>query len=259
MIACHTFIQILLNWLGLNLGWVYLFMGVLIGSAVLPLWNLMTWNLASGKGAVIAAWSGMILAFAGWIVAALGSEEVMLSGNLIAIISSGFIHFVYSKFVDPVVFDFDTLNDNIHLVEQDLSGLSAAERDKTMIHKTKKWIQTRGYLLTFVLILLWPLCSVPAKIFTKSYFSFWVLLSIAWGFGAALTIAILPLYESSDDIYRVIAGITGMGGGSEDAVETSAVETDAATMKAKELTSSDDVDEEFLAVLSSVTAPTKTV
>jgi hypothetical protein len=248
--------------LGLNLGWVYLFMGVLIGSAVLPLWNLMTWNLASGKGAVIAAWSGMILAFAGWIAAAyiqsgkitvatLGSEEVMLSGNLIAIISSGFIHFVYSKFVDPVVFDFDTLNDNIHLVEQDLSGLSAAERDKTMIHKTKKWIQTRGYLLTFVLILLWPLCSVPAKLFTKSYFSFWVLLSIAWGFGAALTIAILPLYESSDDIYRVIAGITGMGGGSEDVVETSAVETDAATMKAKELTSSDDVDEEFLAVLQS--------
>jgi hypothetical protein len=159
----------------------------------------MTWNLASGKGAFIAAWSGMILAFAGWIVAAyiqsgkitvatLGSEEVMLSGNLIAIFPSGFIHFVYSKFVDPVVFDFDTLNDNIHLVEQDLSGLSAAKRDKTMIHKTKKWIQTCGYLLTFVLILLLPLCSIPAKIFTKSYFSFWVLLSIAWGFGAALTI-----------------------------------------------------------------------
>jgi hypothetical protein len=237
-------------------------MGVLIGSAVIPLWNMMTWDLASGTGAVIAAWSGMVLAFAGWIAAAyiqggkvtvgtLGSEEVMLSGNLIAIFSSGIIHYVYSKFVDPVVYDFDTLNDNIHLVEQDLSGLSAAEKDKTMIRKTKKWIQTRGYLLTFVLILLWPLCSVPAKIFTKSYFSFWVLLSIAWGFAAALTVAILPLYESADDIYRVIGGITGMGGKGEEAVETSAVETDAAAMKAKELTSSDEVDEEFLAVLQS--------
>ena len=237
-------------------------MGVLIGSAVIPLWNMMTWDLASGTGAVIAAWSGMVLAFAGWIAAAyiqggkvtvgtLGSEEVMLSGNLIAIFSSGIIHYCYSKFVDPVVYDFDTLNDNIHLVEQDLSGLSAAEKDKTMIRKTKKWIQIRGYLLTFVLILLWPLCSVPAKIFTKSYFSFWVLLSIAWGFAAALTVAILPLYESADDIYRVIGGITGMGGKGEEAVETSAVETDAAAVKAKELTSSDEVDEEFLAVLQS--------
>merc|ERR1719352_2072328 len=31
---------ILLN-MGLSLGWVYLFMGIVIGSAVIPLWNLM--------------------------------------------------------------------------------------------------------------------------------------------------------------------------------------------------------------------------
>ena len=35
--------------MGLNLGWVYLFMGVVIGSAVIPLWNMMTWDNASGK------------------------------------------------------------------------------------------------------------------------------------------------------------------------------------------------------------------
>ena len=35
--------------MGLNLGWVYLFMGVVIGSAVIPLWNMMTWDKASGK------------------------------------------------------------------------------------------------------------------------------------------------------------------------------------------------------------------
>jgi Na+/proline symporter len=35
---------ILLQEIGLNLGWVYMFMGVVIGSAVAPLWNLMTWE-----------------------------------------------------------------------------------------------------------------------------------------------------------------------------------------------------------------------
>merc|ERR1739844_655383 len=86
-------LSILLDWLGLNLGWVYLFMGVVIGSAVIPLWNLMTWDKASGKGAVIAAWGGFALAVASWLIGAqvqsgsvsvstLGSNEVMLSGNL---------------------------------------------------------------------------------------------------------------------------------------------------------------------------------
>merc|ERR1739846_48380 len=110
-------LSIFLDFLGLNLGWVYLFMGCVIGSAVIPLWNLMTWDKASEKGAVIAAWGGFILALTGWLIGAavqsgkitiatLGSNEVTLSGNLIAICSSGIIHYVYSKFIDPQDFDF---------------------------------------------------------------------------------------------------------------------------------------------------------
>jgi urea-proton symporter len=48
--------SIVLFELGLDLGWVYLFMGIVIGSAVCPLWNLLTWDRASGTGAVLAAW-----------------------------------------------------------------------------------------------------------------------------------------------------------------------------------------------------------
>ena len=59
-------------------------------------------------------------------VATLGDNRVMLSGNLVAIISSGIIHFVYSKFFDNEVFDFDTLDAKIQLVEQDLSGLGVS-------------------------------------------------------------------------------------------------------------------------------------
>ena len=169
-------------------------MGVVIGSAVIPLWNMMTWKGASGKGAVVAAWGGFCLAVGGWLAAAyiqsgeinigtLGSNEVMLSGNLIAILSSGFIHYVYSKFIDPQDYDFSTLNDNIHLVENDTRGLTSDEINKDDIRRSKRWITRRGYLLTFVLILVWPILSVPAGVFTKDYFAFWVLVSIAWGFG----------------------------------------------------------------------------
>ena len=141
--------------MGLNLGWVYLFMGIVIGSAVIPLWNMMTWDKASGKGAIISAWSGFALALIGWFVGAkiesgvvnvstLGSNPVMLSGNLIAILSSGFIHYVYSKFIDPQDYDFSTLDANIHLVEQDLSGLRDDELDKNEIRRAKRWIILKG-------------------------------------------------------------------------------------------------------------------
>ena len=193
-------------------------MGIVIGSAVIPLWNMMTWSKASGKGAVIAAWSGLVLAVIGWLVGAkiqsdavtidtLGKNEVMLSGNLIAILSSGIIHYIYSKFIDPQDFDFATLDSNIHLVEQDLSGLGAEQQDKDELRRAKRWITRRGYALTFVLIFLWPICSIPAGVFTESYFAFWVLISIAWGFGAAITISVLPLFESQDEIGKVLSGL----------------------------------------------------
>jgi len=205
--------------IGLNLGWVYLFMGVVIGSAVMPLWFMMTWDKASAKGAVIAAWGGFILAVSGWLIAAkvesgevtiatLGSNGVMLSGNLIAILSSGLIHFVISL-MEGETYDFSTLNDKIKLVENDMSGLTEAEQDTDELEAARKWITRRGYVLTIVLVLIWPLLSIPAKVFSKDYFAFWVLLSIVWGFGAAVIITVLPLLESSEEIGAVLSGMMG--------------------------------------------------
>mmetsp|Transcript_24090 Transcript_24090/g.32035 ORF Transcript_24090/g.32035 Transcript_24090/m.32035 type:complete len:698 (+) Transcript_24090:109-2202(+) len=209
---------IVLNEIGLNLGWVYLFMGVVIGSAVIPLWNMMTWSKASGKGAVIAAWSGLILAVIGWLsgaqaqsgkisVATLGTNEVMLSGNLIAILSSGLIHYVYSKFIDPQEYDFAELDKSITLVEHDMSGLGAEQQDPVELRRAHRWITRRGYILTIMLVVVWPLLSIPAGVFTESYFAFWVLVAIAWGFGAAITITFLPLMESSEEILEVLSGM----------------------------------------------------
>jgi len=217
--------------IGLNLGWVYLFMGIIIGSAVAPLWFMMTWSKASGTGAVIAAWSGLVLALITWLVAAqiqggeitvatLGTNVVMLSGNLVAIFMSAFIHWAYSVFIDPTEYDFAELDKHITLVEQDMSGLTEAEQDPEELDKALKWITRRGYALTFILIFVWPVLSLPAGKFTESYFAFWVLVAIAWGFGAALIITVLPIMESSEEILKVLSGMWGWmtGRGLPDAI-----------------------------------------
>lgn len=209
---------IILQEMGLTLGWVYLFMGVMIGSAVIPLWNLMTWKKASGTGAVTAAWGGLFLGITGWIAAAifqseeisveaLGTNEAMLSGNLISILSSGAIHYIFSISSDAEEYDFSTLDQNISLVEQDFRGLSPADKDPRMLERAQRWIIRRAYALSLVLIVLWPLLSITSGIFTKGYFTFWVLVAIVWAFGAAIAITVLPIKESSHVIEKALSGM----------------------------------------------------
>ncbi|CAJ1955665.1 unnamed protein product [Cylindrotheca closterium] len=212
-------LSLLLFEIGLSLGWVYLFMGIVIGSAVAPLWFLLKWSKASGTGAVVAAWSGLVLAITAWMVTAqvregeisidsLGTNEAMLCGNLVAILSSAFIHVVWSIFIDPQEFDFATLDEKITLVEvDDTRGLQPEDQDPEMLQEAENWIAKRGYVLTLVLIVIWPLLSIPAGKFTREYFAFWVLIAIAWGFGAAIVITVLPLLESSEEIGNVLNGM----------------------------------------------------
>jgi Na+/proline symporter len=208
--------SIILFELGLNLGWVYLFMGVMIGSAVAPLWNLLTWKKASGTGAVIAAWSGLALALTAWMsaakiyggsisIATLGSNSAMLTGNLVAILSSALIHWAYSTFIDPQDYNFGDLDKHISLVEDDQRGLT--DNDPEVLEEAEQWTNNRVYILILVLLVIWPTLAIPAKVFSQGYFGFWVMIAILWGFGAAAVIMFLPLFESSHDIAVVLNGI----------------------------------------------------
>jgi hypothetical protein len=110
-------------------------------------------------------------------------------------------------FIDPQDYDFSELDKHITLVEEDLSGLGPEQQDPVELEKCYKWITRRGYALTLILIFVWPLLSIPAGVFSKNYFAFWVLIAIAWGFGAALVIMILPVMESTEDTGRILTGI----------------------------------------------------
>jgi len=164
--------------------------------------------------------SGLVLALATWIIGCyiqsgsitidnLGNNEVMLAGNLMAILSSWLIHSIWSR-ISPQDFDFETLDANIKLVEEDESGLTAEDKDPEMLEEAYKWITRRGWVISIILIIVWPLLSIPAGKFTKDYFAFWVLIAIAWGFGAAIVVTFLPLLESSAELSVIMKGICGV-------------------------------------------------
>merc|ERR1719388_437119 len=212
-------LSIILNALGLNLGLVYLFMGIVIGSAVIPLWNMLMWKNANAGGAVAAAWGGQILALITWMVAAssqsgeisidtLGKNEPMLAGNIVAIGSSGLIHALFSM-AKPQNYDYKSMGE-IEMLEDDQRGLDPSDFGEEFLNEASRWVQKWGWGFTIVMVVIWPLLSIPAGVFTKDYFAFWVFISLAWGFSATLVIVILPIYESLDSITGVIRAMFGM-------------------------------------------------
>merc|ERR1712048_350259 len=212
-------LAVALNYMGLNLGWVYQFMGNAIGSAVVPLWNLLMWPKANAMGAIAAAWGGMILALTTWLVVCflefgevtidnLGTLNPNLAGNIVALGSSALIHAVFSL-AAPQNYDFKSMGE-IAMMEDDRRGLDGEDYSDEYLNQAKWWIQKWGWGFTIIMVIVWPLLSLPAGVFSEGYFAMWVFISIAWSFVATFVIIALPVYESSDSILNVFRFCLGM-------------------------------------------------
>jgi len=210
-----------LNHMGLNLGWVYQFMGNAIGSAVVPLWNLLMWKDANAMGAVAGAWGGMVLAIVTWLIVCavsegeitkdnLGTLNPNLGGNIVAIVSSGLIHAAFS-FMNPQKYDFESMG-KIEMLDKDDIDVDPAELEDEFLNSAKNWIIKWGTGFTILMVVIWPILSTPAMVFTKDYWAFWVFVSIVWAFVATFAIITLPIYESWDAIEGIFRKVMQLDG-----------------------------------------------
>ncbi|XP_044503573.1 urea-proton symporter DUR3-like [Mangifera indica] len=209
-------LAVILNKAGVSLGWMYLAMGVLIGSAVLPIAFMLLWRKANAIGAIVGTISGCVLGIVTWLsVTAIeygrinldttGRNAPMLAGNLVSILTGGAVHAVCS-FLWPQNYDWDTTK-QITVVEKEKSELPEEEFNEGKLIKAKLWIVKWGVGFTIVIVILWPILSLPAGKFSLGYFTFWAAVAIAWGtIGSAVIIA-LPLIESWETIQSVCLGM----------------------------------------------------
>jgi len=98
----------------------------------------------------------------------------------------------------------------ISMLEDDQRGIAGEDFSEEFLNKASAWIQKWGWGFTFIMVVVWPLLSLPAGVFTKDYFAFWIFISLAWGFTASLVIITLPIYESMENIKGVILAMLGM-------------------------------------------------
>lgn len=207
-----VFAVILLNF-KLSLGWVYLFMGIIIGGAVFPIACSITWKKTSARAAIIAPLVSMPCAVITWIVTAhqlndgvvdkktTGQDYPMLAGNLVSLFLSAIICTVLT-YIWPQDFDWSELQ-NIPTLEADKhSHLDADE--VAMLDTVLSWTYKSGGALSAVLLVAWPLLALPAKIFPQPYFTMWIVIAIIWGLIASFICIVLPIWEAKAGISNVI-------------------------------------------------------
>ena len=209
--------------MGLSLGFVYLAMGILIGSAVIPIALTITWSKTTRSGAVAGALVGVMLALITWTgvaaseadgvvdIASLGGAFPMLYGNVVAILSSGLICVVISL-AQGKVYDWKLMNPQMKIVQADMSEkikaeIAAREQDEETLKKAYKFSLKGGGILTLICVVFWPLpLYFSGYVFDLGFYSFWVGIAIVWVSVASFCIICMPIYEARGGFAQVFSG-----------------------------------------------------
>ena len=209
-------LAVILNKVGVSLGWMYLAMGIIIGSAVIPVAFLLLWRKANAKGAIVGTITGCIAGIITWLTVTkiqygrvnldtTGRNAPMLAGNLVSILVGGSIHACFS-FIEPQNYDWESTK-RLTVVEADSSDVPLEEYSDEKLRHARSWILKWGALFTIIIVLIWPALSLPAKKFNLSYFTFWAVIAIGWGTIGSAIIIFMPLYESWETISLVLKGL----------------------------------------------------
>ncbi|MDA7997894.1 MAG: sodium:solute symporter family protein, partial [Nitrosopumilus sp.] len=166
-------LAVILLTIGLSLGFVYLAMGILIGSAVIPIALTILWKKTSRTAATSAAIIGLVVAVITWVSVAsvqqvdgvpvgtvnlqtLGHNNSMLFGNIAGILTGGAVT-VFGSLAARTKFDWNDLREKITLVELSEAEAAQVTENEETLKRAFKFSLRGGGIMTLVLIVAWPL------------------------------------------------------------------------------------------------------
>jgi Na+/proline symporter len=197
-------LAIVLQAIGLSLGYVYLMMGVLVGSAVAPCFCTVVWNSLNGYAAASAITGGFVCSVSSWLITAAlmndgvltlattGQDIPLLVGNVVAL-SMGALICIVGTMISPQPCKWEAVNANIKgEVCNELNFVDQEEFEKYRNISVRS-----GIALSFFLIVVWPMPMYFSKyVFDKPFFTFWIVVCFIWSTLASLVIIVLPLVDA---------------------------------------------------------------
>lgn len=223
-------LAVILLGMGLSLGFVYLAMGILIGSAVIPIALTILWRRTNKVAATTGAVVGLFIAVTTWVSVAasipefggevsltsLGHNYSMLFGNIAGILSGGAITIIGSLLA-KTTFDWKDLRDKITLVEMSEAESAQINEDEETLKKAFKFSIKGGGILTLILIIAWPIpLIVSGYVFELAAYGIWVGISVVWVIIASAIIIFLPIIEARKGITQVLRGKKSVAEGKGD-------------------------------------------
>merc|ERR1712072_585411 len=206
-----AFLAVLLQTLGLNLGWVYMAMGVIIGSAVGPASLAILMETANGTFIGLGAVGGLVLGMFFWMLQAsvefgeitidtLGKDMPFVAGNVAAIMGGLLIALLGSLAKPDTSFKWWELNERIPLID-DIEPPKDEDESDERLQRQVKIACYASIILTFILVILWPLpMHIGGGVFNEGGLAVWVVLEILWAVIGGVVITVLPVYETLRDL-----------------------------------------------------------
>ena len=213
-------LAVILLHMGLSLGFVYLAMGILIGSAVIPIALTILWKRTNRVAATAGAVIGLLVAVTTWVSVAaslpeyngvvdltsLGHNYSMLFGNVAGILTGGTVAIIGSL-ASKTSFDWKDLKEKITLVEISAAQSAQVTENEETLKRAFKFSLKGGGLMTLILIIAWPMPLIASNfVFDQFAYGVWVAISVVWVSVAAGFIILLPVIEARHGISQVLRG-----------------------------------------------------
>ncbi|TFY67126.1 hypothetical protein EVG20_g4051 [Dentipellis fragilis] len=231
---CMGIAGLIFFYIGVSMGWLYTFMGVILGSAVAPIALCITWSRANKWGCIVGAIAGFFAGIIAWLVTTStlnnsvinvttsGGDYEMLAGNL-ASIGVGAIIATASSLIWPENFDFEStraLNapksapieekseDLDRKSPDDEKRISSTDLDPVALGKAFRFAAWSSVILLLVMLIIIPLPLFFAQtIYGLHGFSAWVVIGIIWCFCSAISVVLYPLWESREALRQITMGM----------------------------------------------------
>ncbi|KAG4222869.1 hypothetical protein PC116_g28658 [Phytophthora cactorum] len=217
------------------MGYLYLMMGCIISSAVIPATLTLIWKGQNKWAASLSPIFGLAFALIAWLVTArkecgaldvacTGSNNPMLAGNVVALLSPLVLIPIFTLIFGMDNYDWKSMmairrGDDHELaatagidLEQTAAGhvettneLAEEQAKLTRASKISKWT-TVGLTISF--LVLWPFHMYGSSyVFSKPFFIGWITVGIIWIFCSLGAVGLFPVFEGRQTLARTFKAI----------------------------------------------------
>ncbi|KAI1334666.1 Na+/solute symporter [Xylariaceae sp. FL0016] len=224
-----------LYYAGISMGYLYLMMGCIISSAVIPATLTLVWSGQNKWAAALSPIFGLAFALIAWLVTAqkdcgslgvacTGSNNPMLAGNVVALLSPLILIPIFTLIFGKDHYDWKSMmairqGDDHDLaaqagmdVEQTVGGhvetTNEFETEQSKLMRASKISKWTTVGLTLAFLVLWPFPMYGSEyVFSKPFFTGWVTVGIIWIFCSLGAVGLFPVFEGRHTLLRTAKAI----------------------------------------------------